>query len=568
MPSRIHAVVAATAIGVLAASNASRVGAKDHFLTIGGGYDPSGNQISLERNVAFLQQTLAERYRQPPPHDVFFADGDAPERDLVFLDSCGLDNCQPAQRMMCEVFGCADSAGLRYRNHEVADVRGPTEREAIRRRFRELGRQLNAGDRLFVYVTAHGGAGGDEYGDDYDYEYDEVEEQWVARESSGGEASLYEDFNTSLYLWDSESVEASEFGRWLDRIPPEVDVVLVMVQCYAGGFANAIYQRNDPELGLSPARRCGFFAQVHDRGAAGCTPEANEIEYEEYSSYFWAALRGSSRGGEPITSADYDGDRQVSLAEAHSYAVIESDTIDIPVRTSDVFLRRYSRLGGAVAEDDQSDEGGAVSRLFGNVFSAKKQPPQQELQEASGSLADLAAQARPDQRAVLEQLPSKLGMSGETTVEAVRVKLRHAKSEAAAANVRYQTARRAVRRAGAALYEDVCAEWPELTERFSLVAAELTSTRADEFTTVVESLPSYAAWSSAQQREEQRSDEVWAAQCLEAKTQRLLRTIENIVLSANLPRTASSEIVERYAQLIALEEASLDVPVDQLAEQP
>ena len=33
--------------------------AKDYFLTIGGGYDPSGNQISLEKNVLFQQSVLA-----------------------------------------------------------------------------------------------------------------------------------------------------------------------------------------------------------------------------------------------------------------------------------------------------------------------------------------------------------------------------------------------------------------------------------------------------------------------------------------------------------------------------
>ena len=43
------------------------------------------------------------------------------------------------------------------------------------------------------------------------------------------------------------------------------------------------------------------FSRVFDTTpAAGCTPDINEANYQEYSSYFWAALRGKTRTGEPI----------------------------------------------------------------------------------------------------------------------------------------------------------------------------------------------------------------------------------------------------------------------------
>ena len=35
--------------------------ARDHVLTIGGGYSPSGNQVSLERNVIFFEKLRAEK---------------------------------------------------------------------------------------------------------------------------------------------------------------------------------------------------------------------------------------------------------------------------------------------------------------------------------------------------------------------------------------------------------------------------------------------------------------------------------------------------------------------------
>src|SRR4029079_4665947 len=84
--------------------------------------------------------------------------------------------------------------------------------------------------------------------------------------------------------------------------------------------------------------RCGFFATVHDRVAAGCTPDVDETTYVEYSTYFWEALAGHTRAGKPIVAPDYDGDGTVSFAEAHAYTVLNADTIDLPLTTSSEFL--------------------------------------------------------------------------------------------------------------------------------------------------------------------------------------------------------------------------------------
>ena len=83
----------------------------------------------------------------------------------------------------------------------------------------------------------------------------------------------------------------SELVALLDSLPEGVNVVAVMVQCYTGGFARFIYDKADPENGLAKQSRCGFFATVHDREAAGCTPDVDETTYVEYSTYFWEAAR-------------------------------------------------------------------------------------------------------------------------------------------------------------------------------------------------------------------------------------------------------------------------------------
>ena len=101
---------------------------------------------------------------------------------------------------------------------------------------------MNEGDRLFVYVTAHGGGSRD-------------------RKNS---------HETTIAMWDRSSLKMTEFVALLDDLPNGVNVVCVMVQCHAGGFARMIFNDGDPDKGLSPQRRTGFFATVHDRKAAGC----------------------------------------------------------------------------------------------------------------------------------------------------------------------------------------------------------------------------------------------------------------------------------------------------------
>jgi hypothetical protein len=536
--------------------------AKDYFLTIGGGYSPAGNQISLESNVLFFQRMLAEQRPDGPAHDVYFADGDSPERDLQYFDPAVRDSCPPAARIMTETFGRGEAVGLCYRNHEVPNVTGAAEKAAIMRRFAALGRELKDGDRLFVYVTGHGaeasgrgrGAGGS---DDYDYRYDEESGEWVAKSKSDRGEGTDNDFDTSLYLWNNQRVSASEFGRWLDRLPAEVNVVLVMVQCYSGGFAHSIFHQNDAELGLSSHRRCGFFSQVHDRPAAGCTPEMREADYREYSTYFWAALGGKDREGKPVERPDYNGDGKISLAEAHAYVIIESDTIDIPICTSDELLRRYGRQGEGRgdASGQQENPVGKLLGAFGAV--AKSDGMEPEFKSASGPLADLLPLARPEQRAILERLPEKLGLSSPVTAEAVRRRLAAAEGEVNKINGQIGRLNRALQKASNDLKADVYEQWPELMSGFAPVVAELLGSSAGEFAAEVEKLASYQAYKQAVERREELNKKLSKAQIDEAAAQRLIRCIESVVLAANLEKSAPEEIMKRHAELLELEGQTL-----------
>jgi hypothetical protein len=530
--------------------------AADYFLTLGGGYEPTGNQVSLERNVIFQQGVLAEKRPDKPVHDIYFSDGDSELPDLQYRDPEFEKKCPRARRMMAELLGDPNSMDLVYRNHAIPNVRGPADPNAIRRRMRDLSREVKAGDRLIIYATGHGGPA-DEY-QAYEHQYDEEDPAPWSDDEEPSESD-YNHYDTSLYFWDGESITASEFSDWLNRFPKDVSVVLVMVQCYSGGFAHTIFHGADADLGLVPHARCGFFSQLHDRAAAGCTADVNEADYQEYSSFFWAALAGRTRTGESVTTADYDQSGIVSFAEAHAYAIIESDTIDVPVRTSDALLRKYSQSDKHHKQSDGGEETptSPLSKLFGGLTGATDTQQSHQLLELSGTLDKLLAFARPDQRAILEQLPAKLELKDNSTIEVIRLKLTHVNSKGKAAGAKLAMASSAYTTALERIQEDLRSTWPELATPGSPLMMALASDRADEFISHVEQLGTYDSLCAARERVETLSNEHQEVMHQEAKLQRLLRTAENVVLAANISHIAPQEIVDRYAQLVALEEGTL-----------
>ena len=186
----------------------------------------------------------------------------------------------------------------------------------------------------------------------------------------------------SLYnLWGEEDLDPATLAREIDTLPPRVPVTLVMAQCFSGGFGNVIFKKANPDEPLNSRLITGFFAAESDREAAGCGTETNSPLYQDFSSYFFGALIGPGTLGQQVTGANYDGGAKVSCYDAYCYALIHDESIDTPVCTSLLYLRRY-------AEMEDTD-----------IFST----PWSHLTET----------ATPAQRAVLDALSTKLGLDGE-----------------------------------------------------------------------------------------------------------------------------------------------------------
>jgi hypothetical protein len=253
-------------------------------LLVGGGPNPSHNQVAIESNIRYVYHLL-------PPKTftrVLFTDGDPQSANVLYEDASGNDH---------------------YRVPHLPAQDGPSRLDAFDHEFQTV--TQNPGGSLLFYFTGHGGPGANGYDNN---EYD---------------------------LWGGDRLTVQHLAGQIDSLPSKAPIVVVMVECFSGGFGNLLFQGGDPTGPVIPQDLCGFFASVPSREAAGCTPEVNEADYHDFTSYFFAALSGKDRLGHTVTGADYNHNGQIGMDEAYTYALIHDISIDTPTCTSDIFLRRF-----------------------------------------------------------------------------------------------------------------------------------------------------------------------------------------------------------------------------------
>lgn len=478
---------------ILAAAASTR--GDDYFLTIGGGATVSNNQMSLERNVLYFQRILAERAVAPAKHTVLFSDGTDTGRDLHQRDPNGIPR---VNELLAQLMGDSQSAAYLYRSHEVPGVNGPARRSGINDWFARQTPQLKSGDRVFVYITGHGGKGKPEE-------------------------------NGHFFLWNREIMSVQEFSAELDKLPSDVSVVTLMVQCYSGSFANLAFKGGKDADGATPLNRCGFFATVQSRPAAGCTPDIEEENYQEYSTFFLAALCGHTRTGSRVEPPDYNHDGIVSFDEAHAYAILTADTIDIPVKTSDAFLRKFSRIG--------KDDDGLLT---------EKTP-----------FDDLVAKASPSDRVVLEGLSAQFKMSEQDRIAEAKRLAESREKDRKDFGEKLSQKRRQLGGPRTAIQESVRNRWPELRNPYHPRVPDILRTDAAEIVKAIESHSQFKPFNAARADVAKLTDQQSDAEHQWAKLQRFVRVAENVILAANLSKVADEPTQQRFTALVASETGTL-----------
>lgn len=527
--------------------------AKDYFLTMGGGFSREENQASLEANVVFFQQVLKDKHGQPLEHDLFFAHGDDAAADVQVVAEKSKESDLPATELLSSLYrrGPANELAVTYRKHQVTELIGALDPQLVQKQLEKLAQTATPHDRLIIYVTAHGAPG-----------------------------PKKDPFDTSIDCWDSKHISAREFSHWLDKLPADMPVVMVMAQCFCGGFSHLIFEDLDETKGFTTHARVGFFAQQHDLPAAGCRPD---IEHdEEFSSYFWGAIAGHRRSGAAVDNCDINGDGVVSFAEAYAYAVAADDTIDIPLRTSEVFLRKYSRLENSDAKEgdkvDSGEKGDGGDSKTGDSqkdkSSDKDKPsekdkaadgdaksadgdshhPAPKLAPMSGSLQSFVDRADPISARIVTQLAKALDFKLDDDVDDVRSAYADQRRDG-------RQRGRGGRGGGQArrdLLKDIADKWPELgDERHWQESSLLEAGKQKDLAAQIKELPGWKAYDERLKRMAKTREEAQQRELRTVKFRRLLSALETINLAANLPLVAKPDVVNRYQQIVALEGTSL-----------
>lgn len=279
-------------------------------IIVGGGPSADHNQVAIESNVRYVSRLLP-----PDTHrSTLFADGDANSASVLYVDDVkAMPVDQQALSLALQGTDRDFSAYGHYRKPAIpGTLDGASTKRNVGLLIDKIGQDPQLSENgVLLYFTGHG-------------------------------SPLNSNLDNNYYdLWGkSGALSVRDLAEQISHLPPEAPVTIIMAQCYSGAFGNLLFEGGNPANPFVRRDIVGFFATTKDRVAAGCTPALNEAEYHDFTSYFFAALAGQDRLGRKVTGADYNHDGTVGMDEAFCYTLAHDNSIDVPVCTSDVMLRR------------------------------------------------------------------------------------------------------------------------------------------------------------------------------------------------------------------------------------
>ncbi len=267
--------------------NAAHRPPKAHVLLLNGGAQPRSNYLSHLHHLQDMVKVLGDRGLTPGQITIFSADGEDEAPDLAARTPL------PRQRDLWLVQSTWVGKQLlpktKLKNTTWEGVKmKPATYQALRSWFQGTSTRMGPRDTLLIFVTDHGTRG--------------------KRELNNG----------NIALW-KESMSVLEFRALLGYLSKDQKAVMVMSQCYSGTFARAMYTLGDA---APTGNTCGFFSTQRDRFAYGCYPEGRGREKIGYAFQFIDAMT-----------------RHQNFTQAHEEVMLHDDSPDVPLRSSDVFLR-------------------------------------------------------------------------------------------------------------------------------------------------------------------------------------------------------------------------------------
>ncbi len=233
---------------------------RTYALLLNGGGRPAINYRSHLQHVKGVLELLRANGVRSEDIGVFSGDGADPAADLATREqTAGPEFWLIPQATVRALFP------ITYVDSVVDGVTlRPARKDALRAWFAQQGVRLRRGDTLLFYVTDH------------------------------GHKNAQDLTNNTIVLW-GEELTVTELRELFALVDPRVRVVMLMSQCYAGAFANAIFRDGDNQP--PPGDVCGYFASTADRPAYGCYPENRGKEADERHA-------GGGAGNESYDRAD------------------------------------------------------------------------------------------------------------------------------------------------------------------------------------------------------------------------------------------------------------------------
>ncbi len=281
--------------------------AADHALLIGGGPEPEQSQVSIERNIIWIDRLL--RQRAFASQQLLFTAGTDQAVDIIEQqpDDANIRHWLPLARL----FGAQHDALAHYRPNEVPHIEGQSSATEVANTLAQSLGRLQQGDSLLLVYNGHGG--------------------WESDDPS----------ENTLRLWGNSLLDVRKFSRITRLRPTGTTLRYIMPQCFSGGFVRNIADdvvHPDPQH--IDTQQCGFFSVPDNMESEGCTRSIDSTQYRDYSTWFFAALSGNTRHGKPIKPA-LPADTPVTLADAHTWAYINGVSTDIPFTSSEYFLELW-----------------------------------------------------------------------------------------------------------------------------------------------------------------------------------------------------------------------------------
>ncbi len=298
------------------------------YLISGGGFYAGHSEVVLEKNVELFHETSGW-FKIPAGNIVtlFAAGNDTAQDDISEIDP----NFGDDEKLFSHLFADSNSPELMLRHNKLQGLAGGSNGPELTAQLKAAAASTSVTTPFRFYYTGHGAPTQGFFPPPAN-----PAAGVIVPIGSVPNSYMVKYRDNYLALWNQTKMTAPEYTTLLDTFTADTPIQTVMVQCYSGGFAQLNFEKGDAGGNLSKANRCGFFATVPSRVAAGCSADINARE--EYSPYFLAAVRGKTEKGVAV-NADYDGNGTVTSDEGHAFVVLHENAIDVPISTSSQMLR-------------------------------------------------------------------------------------------------------------------------------------------------------------------------------------------------------------------------------------